>query len=252
MPSGRRTWGGWARAAGVPFVGVLVATLLGALVLAGCGTSKYHYVTTKAPRLSYKIPVGKRVLRREIVAADSYFKVPRSWAVYSKLQVLSAMPGIEKLSPSGTRDLIERQQVTGFDASPSPSPANLFSVTTSPSGREMVLVLDDDERDTVSLSDLRNFPVAVDAQDTQANASETEIIDRNDEVVRPGGFHGTQVIFDVKDDKGLTYTLNQTTLTDSASRLLYTFIIGCEASCYIDNVKTINEVVASWTIKEHK
>jgi hypothetical protein len=244
MPSGRRRWGGWAR--------IAVVSLGAALVLSACGSSKYHYVTSKSPTLSYKIPVGKRTLRRQIEAADSYYKVPRAWAVYSKEQVLSAMPGVEKLSPSGQSDLIEGQHVSGFDASARPSPANLFSVTSAPSGREMVLVLDDDQRDAVSLADLRNFPFTVDSQATEADAPDVEVIYRDDEVVRPGGFHGTQVLFNLKDDKGLAYTLNQTTLTDSASRLLYTFVIGCEATCYVDNIKTINEVVASWTIKESK
>lgn len=244
MPRGRRRWGRWGRA--------VVLALIGAVGLTACGTSKYHYVTTKSPTLSYKVPVGKRMLRRQIEAADSYYKVPRAWKVFTKEQVLSATPGVEKLSPSGISDLVLGQHVTGFDASPRPTPSNLFSAASSPSGREMVLVLDDDQRDAVSLADLRNFPFTVDSQGTQADSPEVEIIDRNDEVVRPGGFHGTQVLFNLKDDKGLAYTLNQTTLTDSASRLLYTFVIGCEATCYVQNLKTINEVVASWTIKERK
>jgi hypothetical protein len=114
------------------------------------------------------------------------------------------------------------------------------------------VVLNDDQRDAVSLSDLRNFPFTVDSQGTQTDAPEVEVIDRDDEVVRPGGFHGTQVVFNLKGDHGIAYTLNQTTLTDSESRLLYTFVIGCEATCYVRNVDTINEVVESWTIKEPK
>ena len=231
--------------------------LAGCLGLVACGTSKYHYVTTKSPTLVYKIPVGKRTLRRAVVAADSYYKVPHGWKVFSKEQVLAAMPGIDKLTPTGVADLVEGQHVTGFDASPRPSPTNLFSATSAPTGREMVLVLDDDQRDAVSLSDLRNFPFSVDArQSTQTNLDasdpKVEVIARDDEVVRPGGFHGTQVLFNLKGDHGLAYTVNQTTLTDTASRLLYTLVIGCEARCYVQNAKTINEVVASWTIKEHK
>ena len=235
----------------------IALAVAGGAGLVACGTSKYHYVTTKSPTLVYKIPVGKRTLRRAVEAADSYYKVPRSWKVFSKEQVLSAMPGVDKLTPTGIADLVAGQNVTGFDASPRPSPANLFSATSSPSGREMVLVLDDDQRDSVSLSDMRNFPFSVDAQpgaetDQQSGQPKVEIIARDDEVVRPGGFHGTQVLFNLKGDHGLAYTVNQTTLTDTASRLLYTLVIGCEARCYVQNAKTINEVVASWTIKEKK
>jgi hypothetical protein len=231
--------------------------LAGCLGLVACGTSKYHYVTTKSPTLVYKIPVGKRTLRRAVEAADSYYKVPRGWKVFSKEQVLAATPGIDKLTPTGVADLVEGQHVTGFDASPRPSPTNLFSATAAPTGREMVLVLDDDQRDSVSLSDMRNFPFSVDAQpatqtDQQTGDPKVEIIARDDEVVRPGGFHGTQVLFNLKGDHGTAYTVNQTTLTDTASRLLYTLVVGCEATCYVRNAKTINEVVASWTIKETK
>jgi len=235
----------------------IALAVVGSAGLTACGRPKYHYVTTKSPTLVYKVPVGKRTLRRAVSAADSYYRVPRGWKVFTTEQVLSAMPGIDKLTPTGIADLVEGQHVTGFDASPRPSPANLFSATSSPSGREMVLVLDDDQRDSVSLSDLRNFPFSVDAQqptqtNLQAGDPKVELIARDDEVVRPGGFHGTQVLFNLKGDNGLAYTVNQTTLTDTASRLLYTLVIGCEARCYVQNAKTINEVVASWTIKEHK
>ena len=234
----------------------IALAVVGCLGLAACGGSKYHYVTTKSPTLVYKVPVGKQTLRRAVEAADSYFKVPRGWKVYSKEQVLSAMPGVDKLTPTGITDLVQGQHVTGFDASARPSPANLFSATAAPSGRSMVLVLDDDQRDAVSLSDLRNFPFSVDAEEaTQtkpADDPKVEIIARNDEVVRPGGFHGTQVLFNLQGDHGMAYTVNQTTLTDTASRLLYTLVIGCEATCYVRNAKTINDVVESWTIKEPK
>jgi hypothetical protein len=231
----------------------LALAVVACVALAGCGESKFHYVTSKSPTLSYKIPVGKRVLRREVEAADSYYKVPRGWAVFSKEEVLSATPGVEKLSPSGIRDLVLGQHITGFDASARPNPSNLFpAAATAPSGRVMVIALDDDQRDAVSLAALRNFPFTVDGEQPEGSKTTVEIIDRNDEVVLPGGFHGSQVVFDLRDDEGNAYTLNQTTLTDSASRLLYAFVIGCEATCYVENVKTINEVVESWTIEEPK
>jgi hypothetical protein len=234
----------------------IAVAVVGSFSLAACGESKYHYVTSKSPTLVYKIPVGKRTLRRAVEAADSYFRVPRDWKVFTKEQVLSAMPGVDKLTPTGISDLVEGQHVTGFDASPRPSPANLFSATAAPSGRAMVLVLDDDQRDAVSLADLRNFPFSVDAQQAAqtppADDPKVEVIARDDEVVRPGGFHGTQVLFNLKGEHGMAYTVNQTTLTDTASRLLYTLVIGCEATCYVRNAKAINEVVESWTIKEPK
>src|SRR5205085_195943 len=153
----------------------IALAVAGGAGLVACGTSKYHYVTTKSPTLVYKIPVGKRTLRRAVEAADSYYKVPRSWKVFSKEQVLSAMPGVDAQPGAQT--------------------------------------------------------------DQQSGHPKVEIIARDDEVVRPGGFHGTQVLFNLKGDHGLAYTVNQTTLTDTASRLLYTLVIGCEARCYVQNAK---------------
>src|SRR5207248_6694409 len=63
---------GWRMLRGLaPPIALAVA---GGAGLVACGTSKYHYVTTKSPTLVYKIPVGKRTLRRAVEAADSYYK----------------------------------------------------------------------------------------------------------------------------------------------------------------------------------
>ena len=39
-------------------------------------------------------------------------------------------------------------------------------------------------------------------------------------------------------------------LKDPQTRVLYLFLVGCQADCYESNQDTIDEVVSSWTIKE--
>jgi hypothetical protein len=161
-----------------------------------------------------------------------------------------------KLSPATVADLAAEQHVNGFDASPKPSVTNVFGRSTSPSGRQLVLVLNDEERDNTSLRDLRNaFLVDIDGELEQAKRQnvtpKVKVHGRNDDVVKPGGFHGSQVIFDYTASD-VVLTFNQTTLLDSEARIAYVFIIGCETHCYFNNVEAINDVVDSWTIKERK
>ena len=51
-----------------------------------------------------------------------------------------------------------------------------------------------------------------------------------------------------RDDVFLT--INQTGLVDPSTRMLYLFVIGCEAHCYLAHQRTIDQIVKSWTVKE--
>jgi hypothetical protein len=136
-----------------------------------------------------------------------------------------------------------------------PSIGNVFGTSTAPAGQQQMIVLTDEERDKFTLAGLRGLFIDIDAEIAKAKADNVEskvtIRNRFDDVVRPGGFHGSQVIFDYKLDDA-TLTFNQTALFDSESRIAYLFVIGCEASCYVRNIDAIDDVVQSWTIEEHK
>jgi hypothetical protein len=168
--------------------------------------------------------------------------------------VLNAIASAGNMTPLTIADMAAEQHQNGFDASPVPSVVNLFGGAGGPAGRQLLFVLSDEERDKFSLGALRGLFVDIDGEIEKAKANNAEpkvtVHNRSDDVVRPGGFHGSQVIFDYKVEGG-TLTFNQTTLFDSEARIAYLFIIGCEANCYINNVEAINDVVESWTIKEH-
>jgi hypothetical protein len=257
MASGRTaSAGGGPRGVGrVVTRPIVVGLVVAALLLTACGGSKYRYVTSKSPELVYKLNVGTQIVRVGVEAADTYYRVPKDWAVFDENEVLAEVANARKLSPLSLADLAAEQHVSGFDASPEPSASNVFGSTVAPSGRQLLLVLDDEARDNTSLRALRGLFVDIDEEIEQAKkdnvAPKVKVHGRTDDVVRPGGFHGSQVIFDyVGEDAVLTF--NQTTLFDSESRVAYLFIIGCEANCYVNNYEAINDVVESWTIKEHK
>ena len=234
---------------------IVAGVALAALLLTACGGSKYRYVTAKSPELIYKLPVGTRTVRVGVEAADTYYRLPKDWAVFDENDVLNEIAKARQLSPLSAADMAAELHISGFDASPVPSVGNVFGSSGGPSGRQQLLVLDDEARDKFSLGALRGLFIDIDAEIDQAKKDNVEpkvkVHNRNDDVVRPGGFHGSQVLFDYKVEGGFL-TFNQTTLFDSESRVAYLFIIGCEANCYIDNVEAINDVVESWTIKEHK
>ena len=75
-----------------------------------------------------------------------------------------------------------------------------------------------------------------------------ELLSTSD-VVLPGGFHGLHLEYNVPE--GTNYlTVDQIGIVDPQTSTLYLFAIGCEAHCYIDNHRAIDQIASSWTVKE--
>ena len=200
-----------------------VSCLVGLLFLAACAESGFTYVTDSQ--------------------TNTFFKVPEEWAIYKEDEILASQS--ETISPQ--REAVARalQYVVAFDGAPNPSLIHVMAANSDhPAGWTKVRVLNDQERDTFSLASIRNAVLPVDQLVKRNNA---EIISQED-VVRPGGLHGSRLVFNIKEETQFV-TINQTGLVDPSTRVLYLFVIGCEANCYVDNEEVINEVVSSWTIK---
>jgi hypothetical protein len=196
-----------------------------ATVLAACG-STFTYV--KNPQ------------------AHTYFKVPNEWKVFSEEEIFAR--GIEGLSPQGEAAAREAIWMVAFDASPHPSLDNLFEADAqAPHGFARVQPISDQARDTFSLATLRNILFPIDRV-AREDPGAVEIL-QNQDIVLDNGFHGSRIVFNIR--RGTTfYTVNQTGLVDPATRTLYLFVVGCEASCYVANQDVIEDVVESWTVKE--
>ena len=217
-------------------ISIVVGLVVAALLLTACGGSKYHYVTSKSPTLVYKLPVGKRTVR--VGGRGGGHLLPASPRTGRSSTRAGAGRGGERREAQPDCHWLTwsaEQHVTGFDASPEPSASNLFGSTVAPSGRQLVLVLDDDQRD-----DSRRSPTCAACSSTSTRRSSrprrttwlprSKIIARNDEVVRPGGFHGTQVMFDYNGEDGRLDLQPDDSDRQRVARRSITFIIGCEAN----------------------
>jgi hypothetical protein len=205
-----------------------VATLcVVAVAVAACSGSGYRYVKNSGVK--------------------TYFRVPDSWKLYNQ-DAISADQGTA-LSPQQLARTKVTQWVVAFDGDPKPSIDHVLDEHSRyPMGFARVRALSTDERETVSLQKLRNEVFPLDELNALQNRVEPLKIT---DLVRPGGLHGTREVHNIKADNGLSYlTIDQTVLVDPQTRLLYAFVVGCEANCYLGHKKVIDDVVRSWTIKE--
>ena len=206
--------------------GVLVASLA-----AACSGSGYRYVQNND--------------------ANAYFKLPERWTVFDEGQILS-QPALD-LAPLQRRRLVARTWMRGFDAGPQPSPLNVVDLNGPyPRGFAQVQQLLQDERSSISLSDLRgiglagNDPFEVVKQDEDGPV---EILDAQD-VTFPGGHHGVRMEVAVDAEGEKVVVVDYTAVLDGRTRFLYLFVIGCEESCYFANRAEIKKIADSWQIEE--
>ena len=195
-----------------------------ALGLAGCAGSGFQYVSSSE--------------------TNTVFKVPEDWTLFNEDAVFEFRP--PDLSPQQEAANRASQWIMAFDGAEPPSLEHLFAQTSEePAGYAKVRVLSDEERDTYSLRSLRNEEFEI---DRLVKEQSIELIS-DDDLALENGFSGSRVVFNVRQGDGFV-TVNQTALVDPQTRVLYLFLIGCDADCYSNNEEVISEVVSSWTIKE--
>lgn len=203
-------------------LGVCAGVLV--LALTGCTGSGFQYVSSSE--------------------TNTVFKVPEDWTLFNEDDVFEFRP--PDLSPQQEAANRASQWIMAFDGAEPPSLEHLFAESSEqPAGYAKVRVLSDEERDTYSLRSLRNEEFDI---DRLVKEQRIELIS-DDDLALENGFAGSRVIFNVRQGGGFV-TVNQTALVDSQTRVLYLFLIGCDADCYANNQEIISEVVSSWTIKE--
>jgi len=181
----------------------------------------------------------------------AYFKVPHDWTFFDKRDILVASG--QSLSEETNRQL---PWLIAYDAAPDPSLDHILSLGQAPEHPVVfarVQVLPFIQRDQLSLSSIRNSFYPVD-QLVQSNAA--ELISLED-IVLPGGLHGSRVIYDVIPG-GVTgvasgnsvIRVDQTGIVDASTNTFYFFVIRCESHCYRDNKVLIDQIANSWTVKE--
>lgn len=196
--------------------------VVGSLVFTSCSGPEFTYVKSSEAR--------------------AFFKLPSSWTLYNQDRLEAVQGG-----QAPRQDGAVVWQVA-FDAAPRPSLDHVLeNLAEHPTGFAAIRSLTPRERDTVSLASLRNLVIQVDrlAQQRGEDAVEFKL---NKILVEPG-VHGTRDVFTVRLAEGYV-TFDQTALLDPSRRLLYLFVVACEANCYERNQRVIELVVSSWTVEE--
>ena len=203
-----------------------------ALSLSACAAPAYTYVSSASTR--------------------TYFRVPSSWRLYTKQQLLVAANVQD--SPQAAKSF---PFLAGYDGDPQPSIDHILMLTSVPQYpvvRAEVERLSVAGHDQLSVAALRNSVYAVD-QLLQNDAAD---ILSYKEVVESGGYHGIRMVYNVSLEGNLTVAsgnqimrIGQVALIDPATSLLHLLLIRCSAACYKANQTAINQIMSSFTVRAH-
>jgi len=181
----------------------------------------------------------------------AYFKVPLEWKKFTKHDLLAASG--QDVSDATTQTL---PWLVAYDASPQPAADHVLALQAAvkhPVVLAQTVALDFASRDQISLATIRNqiYPV-----DELVNNDGAEIRDY-EELALEGGYRGIRIEYDVITQGTSMVTagnqvirVHQVGIIDHASENLYLFAVRCEAHCYEENAKLIDQIVESWQVKE--
>ncbi len=208
-------------------VAALVAVL--GLLLAACQPSGFTYVRN--------------------TQHGAYVKFPSAWHYFDDKVTLQRQAEAVGLTPGRAEQLHQQQWAVAFDADPHPSLDHVFLEPNGyPIGYVQVRNLGQDERDQFSIASLRNEFVQFDLI-SQSAPGRIEPLSAK-EITKPDGLRGLRMRFTVRSGTGGLFTYDQTAYVDAATQKVYLLAIGCTAECFKKHSGEIDQVVASWTVKE--
>ncbi|MER3453156.1 MAG: hypothetical protein C4344_05830, partial [Acidimicrobiia bacterium] len=219
---------------------VLAATVLGA-----CAAPRYRYVHSND--------------------RTTYLKVPRDWAVFDERQLLDLDARVAEARgrprtevDHQIADLIEWR--VGFDADPRPSPVHLFGTGDAPAVQVTVRRLLADERDKFSLASLRNTVVPYDQLvDEYLGILQSDPERLKNPDFRPlgppqelnlDGMRGVRLVYNLRLDRGVVYTIDQTSIVDAEVTRLHQLLIIAPADQYVAMRPTLRAIQTSFTVKK--
>lgn len=197
-----------------------------AVVLGACGGPQYHYVKSSSEK--------------------TFVRVPNDWKLFDEDDLLA----ISEESPEAKAQFKALSWSVAFDAAPKPSIDHLLTDAGHPAGLVQVRRLPPPQRDTFSLAELRSLylgfdPLAGDLGDT----GDVEVLEAK-EVTRPGGFHGSELLLNLRTESGKLMKWRQVALLDSQARKVHVLVISCNIDCYAAHEDEIDKVVKSLQVKE--
>jgi hypothetical protein len=149
-----------------------------------------------------------------------------------------------------------------FDGDPHPQPAHAVSFAIAPVAEVRVRNLTAEERDHVNLASLRNMFFPYDElkaqadqehkdQPLEANPPSTAAFQAlgEKEIDLADGVRGNRVRFELRQGDEF-FVIDQTALLDGATKHVYVLLIRASESQYIEHQKQLDEVAASFTVKQ--
>ena len=197
--------------------------VLGAL--SACGNPDYQYISNAQESL--------------------FFRVPYEWQVYRMTE--KDKEGRPAPLPAG----IERSWHVVVDAAAQPTPDNVNrELPESPVIDAQVYALSSYNNDTMSQSKLREVMFGFDPLLQDPGVPKAWEVVGASELAFEGGVVGTRVVINApsKDDPTKFYSRSGSTMFDPATGRIYLLAVTCEAQCYLDNQRLIDDVASSWTV----
>jgi len=210
---------------------VAVAVLVG-IAATACGGLRYQYAGS--------------------ASLNNVFRVPDGWKLYTKTDLLKTA-GIESDPAAVSRYKL----LIGFDADTDPSALAVLDLSKSTS-RPVVLAwvrqLGETNRDGFSLGSIRNalFPI-----DSHVNNDSGDLVSYNGRLVLGDGFHGSKATYVITGPNADNSShpeaveVSQAGALDPATNLFYFLSVRCSPTCFTQYRTTIQQILNSWTIKEH-
>lgn len=178
----------------------------------------------------------------------AFFAVPNGWR-----EISNAALNKEEGNTKNQSDLDRLSMVTyqvGYSTSKTLTPRDLFQLapTKDPVVFARFRNLFPEERNAISFNLLRDviLPVTSYQDGTKTNDRNFKLID-DQEKVQKGG-RGVNLTYSF-DFNGINETINQTALYSNDQSKIYIFIVRCSTECYNKNVKTLDQIVKSFTVR---
>lgn len=202
------------------------------VLLAGCGTPEYTYVTNSDDH--------------------TYLKIPYSWQQIDA-QALDAAYGLDPTMDARRRGV----WLAGYDADAAPSATHLLGPhAAAPAVFIGVQDVPPASRGQVSLDVMRDLfrPVSPAARQRAAASPESALTGFGliaDEVLTPGnGLRGVHVVYRYRVDGGPFQIFDQTVYANDDASKVYMFFVRCSTECYQERQQEIEAVVSSFTVRE--
>lgn len=200
--------------------------MVAAVLSAACGTPDYQYVKSSSDR--------------------TFVRVPEGWQLFDEDELLSS----SNESPEAKENFKNLSWSVGFDSRPEPAAATLLEASPFPTGLVQVRTLLPSQRDGFSLADLRSLLLPYDPLGDEAQeGGQVEVLWAR-AAEQKGGFHGSELLLNLKTPEGELVKWRQVALLDSRVQKVHLLVISCDVKCYDEHESVIDGIVQSWKVED--